>query len=73
MIHRKLVNVQAASEGSRKRVFGKIIFGRANPAREYNHIRTAAGNFDGLLKAAAVIPNDGLKEHINSKRRQLQG
>ncbi|MNW68137.1 hypothetical protein D3C74_468370 [compost metagenome] len=65
--------MQAAAQGSRKRVFGKIIFGGANSAGEKNDIRTAAGNFDGLLKAAAVIPNDGLKEHIDSKRRQLLG
>ncbi|MNN07543.1 hypothetical protein D3C81_1203700 [compost metagenome] len=71
MVHRKLVDMNRTSQCCSQRVFGKIIFGRADSAGEQNNIRTALGNFYGLLNTAAVVPNHRLKIDVNSHRGQL--
>ncbi|MNN65735.1 hypothetical protein D3C81_1812600 [compost metagenome] len=71
MIHRKLIDMQLAAKGRSERVFGKIIFSRADSAGEQNNIRTALCDFNSLLEAAAIVSYYGLKIDVNPHRSQL--
>ncbi len=71
MIHRKLVDMNRTAQCCSQRFLGKVIFGRADSAGEQNNIRTAFGNFYGLLNTAAVVSNYCLKVDVYSHRGQL--